>query len=278
MITVAWDAMSTLGRKRKDREDHYFLGDMKNAILVEKTSLPREVESRMFSKAARRLLLVSDGVGGQKEPDLASLSAAEALPRYLLNLVPWSGLLREEDEDDLLDDLKLAMRSTGERLRALSEGVPGKDGMAASLTLALLVWPRLFVVHAGHSRAYLHRPPALTQITTDHTVARQLQARGVLEEEEVRGNPWNKVLWNTLGGEEEDLFVEVRKVVLHPGDGVLLCTDGLTGQVPDDRIRGILEDHAAPEDACLRLVEAADEAGGKDNATAVFARFERTSA
>jgi protein phosphatase len=190
--------------------------------------------------------------------------------------MPWSYLLSEDDEDDLLNDLKRAMKKTNDRLLSMGEDVPGMKGMAASLTLGFVVWPRLFLVHAGHSRAYLHRPPELRKITTDHTVAQKLQDRGVIEEEEdTAGNPWNKVLWNTLGGEYKDLHVEVRKVILYPGDGVLLCTDGLTNQVSEDRILRVLSDAESAEDVCRRLVDAANEAGGKDNATAVYARFNK---
>jgi protein phosphatase len=139
--------------------------------------------------------------------------------------------------------------------------------------MAYILWPRLYVVHVGDSRCYLFRPPRLEQITTDQTMAQQLVERGVLAAEEAPQSRWSHVLWSCLGGAKREMNAEVYKATLAAGDTLLLCTDGLTGGVRDDKIVELLRQGGNAQEMCERLVAAANEAGGKDNITVVVARF-----
>src|SRR5262249_5694817 len=127
--------------------------------------------------------------------------------------------------------------------------------------------------HAGDSRCYLLRGKRLEQITRDHTVAQQLVDQGVLPAEEVQGSRWSHVLWNCIGGGSHELNPDVYKVTLQIDDTLLLCTDGLTLDVPDARIVELLQQARSAEETCRRLIDAANAAGGRDNITVVVARF-----
>ena len=111
-------------------------------------------------------------------------------------------------------------------------------------------------------------------MTADHNWAAELARRGAIKAEEVRAHQWRHVVFNILGGGEAGVQVDVRKADLEPGDVVLLCSDGLTDMLDDDRIAAILAAEGEPETACKRLVDEANEAGGRDNITAVVARLE----
>jgi serine/threonine protein phosphatase PrpC len=141
------------------------------------------------------------------------------------------------------------------------------------MTMAYVVWPRAFVVHAGDSRCYLLRDKRLEQVTVDHTLAQMLAADGRLSRDEAKTSPMSHVLWNVIGGRSSDLTVDVYKLTLMVGDNLLLCTDGLFNMASDEQVQRILCSATTSEDACRTLVELANENGGKDNVTVIVSRF-----
>jgi protein phosphatase len=150
--------------------------------------------------------------------------------------------------------------------------------MGTTLTLAYLLWPRLYVVHAGDSRCYLLRNARLHQITRDHTVAQRLVDQGILPAEEAEESRWSHVLWNCIGGGAQEMKPDVYKATLRLGDTLLLCTDGLSRCVPEKQIQQILESDRPAEETCKRLIATANAEGGPDNITVVVARFRETGA
>jgi protein phosphatase len=144
--------------------------------------------------------------------------------------------------------------------------------MGTTLTLAFVSGWRLFVFHAGDSRCYLHRGGQLRQVTADDTVAANLARMGVIKPEEVGRNRYRHLVTNLLG--RGTVTVHVERIDLQAGDAILLCSDGLTEMLSDERLAAVLESEGDPLEACTSLVAEANEAGGKDNITAVVARFE----
>ena len=145
--------------------------------------------------------------------------------------------------------------------------------MGTTLTMAHIVWPRLYVVHAGDSRCYLIRNGRAEQLTTDHTMARKLVESGGLRPEEEATSRWSNVLWNVLGGRGEgELIAEVRCADLNDGDYLLLCSDGLHRYIDSDEIAEIVTRLESPSRICESLVELANEQGGEDNITVVVAQ------
>ncbi|MGW0991953.1 MerR family transcriptional regulator [Streptomyces sp. NPDC002523] len=204
--------------------------------------------------AGRRLLAVADGFGPAGAP--ASSAAVEAL-RFL-------------DEEELaagnvLNLLEDAVRGASEAIRNLAEG-----GEENGTTLTALLWTgsALALVHIGDSRAYLLRDGELFRITHDHSVVQSLLDEGRLTPEEAESHPQRALLLKALGGDMSPVPVpDLRLHEAREGDRYLLCSDGLTAVVPDDRVKELL----AADDAVRLLVDEANAAGGPDNVSCVVA-------
>jgi serine/threonine protein phosphatase PrpC len=270
---MSCSGLTDVGRERQTNEDQFLLADLNKSLLVRQTSLSHDDHTHLFGGSQGALLLVADGMGGHAAGKQASTLAVQTLERYLLNTMPWFFQLREDQEDDLLDELKAAMEACQHSIERAAAARPEQRGMGTTLTMAYLLWPRLYVVHIGDSRCYLFRPPHLMQITKDQTMAQQLVEKKILTPEEAPQSRWSHVLWSCLGGHSRQFSVEVHKVTLTVGDTLLLCTDGLSGQVRDEDISRLLQQGGSPEETCRRLVAAANDAGGPDNITVVIARF-----
>jgi protein phosphatase len=265
--------LTDIGRVRENNEDQFLIADLNKSMLVHQTSLSQDDHTRLFGGSQGALLLVADGMGGHAAGQQASALAVQTLEHYLLNTMPWFFRLQSNQENDLTDELKSALEACHRSITHAAAAHPSQHGMGTTLTMAYILWPRLYVVHVGDSRCYLFRPPRLERITTDQTMAQQLVEQGVLKAEEASDSRWSHVLYSCLGGSSNDLRVEVYKATLAVGDVLLLCTDGLTTGLRDEEVVGLLRQGQSAENTCRRLVAAANEAGGCDNITVVVARF-----
>ncbi|MFD8816961.1 MerR family transcriptional regulator [Streptomyces sp. NPDC059627] len=204
--------------------------------------------------AGRRLLAVADGWG----PAGASASAAAVAALKSLE----DAELSTGNVLNLLDD---AVRSAGEAVRAAAEG---STEVGTTLTALLWTGSRLALAHIGDSRAYLLRDGELFRITHDHSVVQSLIDEGRLTPAEAESHPQRMLLAKALGGAADTPDLKLHEV--RAGDRYLLCSDGLTRAVPDERIAELLGG-GEPGDAVRVLVEAANAAGGDDNVSAVVA-------
>lgn len=266
--------LTDVGRKREVNEDQFLIADLNKSMLIHQTSLNQDDHSRLFGGSQGQLLLVADGMGGHSGGQRASTLAVQALENYVLNATSWFYRLCDSSEGAGVErELKAALEECQKRIHAEASAHPERRQMGTTVTLAYVLWPRLYVVHAGDSRCYLLRQNRLEQVTTDHTVAQRLVDSGLLPPEGAESSRWSHVLWNCVGGGSSELTTEVYKATLHLGDTLLLCTDGLTGGLSDEQVRAILTRGHSAEETCRRLVAAANEAGGSDNITVVVARF-----
>ena len=198
------------------------------------------------------LFAVADGMGGHQGGEVASNLALERLERAT------------DGGSDLADVVREANRAVFEQ----AAQDPGLAGMGTTLTAVRVQDERLHLAHVGDSRMYLLRDGRLERITRDHTVVEQLVDQGRMSAEDAKIHPQRSILTRALGV-DEDIQVDESDVDVRPGDRVLLCSDGLTGMVDEDRILSILTDTPDPQAACGALIEAANQAGGQDNITAV---------
>jgi protein phosphatase len=187
--------------------------------------------------------------------------------------MPWFLSLRGDHDDDLEDELRRVVQNSNEAVRQVATDDLTNRHPTTTVTMAYVLWPRLYVVHAGDSRCYLHRSATMQQITTDHTVAQQLVEQGVLKEQQAEESRWSNVLWNAVGGDKDGVIAEVHKATLWPGDRLLVCTDGVTKALSDERIASILGHATSAETASTALIASAKDNEVEDNATAVVARF-----
>jgi protein phosphatase len=259
------------GRVRPNNEDQFLTAVISRALHVQQTSL-RQPQVR-YSTPQGRLFIVADGVGGNAAGEKASALAVHTVEQFVVEWLSWCMQLRAPDGDALLAEFQKALTQADDRLYDESLRRPELSGMATTLTLAYCFGRDLFVAHAGDSRCYLLRGGLLYRLTRDHTLTAELVARGVLSPEEAAESRYRHVVVNVVGG-EHGVEVEVHKLPLEPGDGLLLCSDGLTEMVPEPEILAILMRENDPKAACDRLIDRANELGGKDNVTVVVARFE----
>jgi PPM family protein phosphatase len=145
--------------------------------------------------------------------------------------------------------------------------------MGTTLTAVMIEGRRAHIAHVGDSRAYLLREGSFSQLTNDHTLVQRLIDEGRLTREEAARHPQRSVITRAIGVEAE-VEVDAMALELEPGDVMLLCSDGLTGPVEDDAILSLLSTDEPIGDVADALIEAANEAGGPDNITAVVLRFE----
>lgn len=258
-----------IGRVRPTNQDQFLVADLNKSMTIHATTLPVEEETQLYAGLRALLLLVADGMGGRAGGNVASQIGIGTTARYVLNTMPWFFSLAHDHDDDQRLELLAAIGSSEDAVETHAVEHPELTGMGTTLTMAYLVWPRMYVVHVGDSRCYLLRKGQLTQLTRDHTAAQELVDRGTIRPEDAHRSPLSHVLVHSIGHGPDAFRPEVSRTDLEPGDRVLLCTDGLSNQLPDERIGELLTGAESAEEAVDTLIEAANEAGGDDNITAV---------
>lgn len=264
---------SDTGLVRDTNEDQFLIADLKKSVVIHQTSLSYDDETELHGGSQAKLMLVADGVGGNAAGERASSLALEGVVQYLLNAMHWMFKPEEDREDAFLDDLKSALSFTQEKIQHAAEAVPDQQGMGTTITMAYLVWPHVYLVHAGDSRAYLFRDGSLVKLTHDQTYAQALADAGVFEPEQIETSPLNHVLSSLVGCDPDQLDPQVYKCRLQLNDALLLCTDGLTRHLSDDQIAAQLATGHCCRTSCQQFIADAKEAGGQDNITVVLARF-----
>lgn len=265
-----------IGKKRESNQDQFLVADLNKSMLVQSTSLNLEAQSRLYGLSHGKLLMVADGMGGHQGGNRASRMAIDLLINQLLNSMHWfssSNTDESQREAGFIEDLKKLMQHAHEAIEKEAQAEVGKKGMGTTLTVAYVIWPWMYVLHAGDSRCYLLRAGELRQLTRDHTVSNQLVEKGGMTVEEANNSRWSNVLYNALGAGAAEVVPEVHKVALQPGDTIMLCTDGLYRHVRDNEIRDLLETELDPPESCRSLIDLANFRGGLDNITAVVARL-----
>jgi serine/threonine protein phosphatase PrpC len=261
------------GKTRSSNEDQFLIATVSKALQVLQSSLHQpEVH---FGVPQGYLFLVADGVGGSAAGGTASELAVHSIEHFAVETLSWCSHLRAAaDGDGLLAEFKTALAQANDKLLHEARRRPELHGMATTLTLAYFLRRDLFVAHVGDSRCYLLRQNMLYRLTRDHTLVAEMVRRGLLKPEEAARHAYRHVVTNVVGGDDPGVQVEMHKLALEGGDIILLCSDGLTEMVPETEILNLLlAGGADPAAACDRLVNRANEKGGKDNVTAVVARF-----
>ncbi len=270
-IRVDADGFSDKGMVRQVNEDQFLVGRFAHTLAIQSTSLPLD-DGALAGASAAYLLLVADGMGGHAAGKQASALAASAASRYLVDALA-GNLTGKSADEKVADNLKAAVVHSEASLQDDVSHHPERLGMGTTLTMALVLWPNLHLAHVGDSRCYLLRDGKLGQLTTDHTLARQLADMGAIEKDQDRESRLHSILWNAIGGGESELRPQIIQLELLAGDSILLCSDGLTNEVTDDEIADVLRSPVDAAGACRALVERANASGGRDNATVVAARF-----
>ena len=262
---------SDQGRVRTSNEDQFVTATLMRALWIEQSSVQQA--QMHYGDDRGHVLIVADGMGGAQGGETASAVAVGAIEQFLLNALRWLLTLHGSEEAEVLRDFKVALRTADASVCAAAAGHPGLSGMGTTLTMAYNLGTDLFVAHVGDSRCYLYRGGALQQLTRDHTLVGELVEKGLIQPEDAGAHPYRHVITNVVGGPKAGLHAEVHRLTLEPGDLLLLCTDGLTGMVADEQIASVLRGATTPRAASEELIRLANEQGGRDNVTAVVARY-----
>jgi len=236
-------------------------------------------EDRFLVDKRLRLYVVADGMGGHAAGEVASETAVTEIRRYIQER---EALLQEfirtgKGRDEVLEMLELAVRTAGRAIFDIAQSEPEKRGMGTTVSLLLLTPTRGFIAHVGDSRVYLVRDNEVFQLTEDHSLINELIKRGKLRPEEAATAPYKNAVTRAVGV-YADVEVDTLDFEIAPGDDFLLCSDGLTGHLRDDReIAEILKGNdfvAVPK----TFVEVANQRGGKDNITSVVVHLGQAEA
>ena len=201
--------------------------------------------------------VVADGMGGASAGEVPSQMLVEVVKIVLENVpAPWDEKL-----------LARAIFVANEKILETAHQHDEYHGMGTTATILSLDGDKAHFAHVGDSRLYLLRDNQLQQMTEDHSYVETLVRRGELTAQEARVHPMKNVLTQAVGAVKE-LQVDAGNFSVQSGDKFLLCTDGLTNMVDDETITKILQTELNPADA---LIEAALNAGGKDNVSVIVA-------
>ena len=207
------------GERHEKNHDHFAIADLGKSVRFHQTNLDWGDDERLDSRSQGHVFLVADGLETADRPARASGTAVKSVVRYFLDEMPWSHLM-DGDSEEVEAALEDALHNAQSELLLRSER-DGGGSMGATLTLAFVTWPDLFIAHVGHGRAYLRRGETLRQLTSDHTMA-EVTRRGGRRRPSTAG-----VLWNALGGRSRGLHPEVVHMRLREGDVLTLISDGV---------------------------------------------------
>ena len=261
------------GRVREKNEDQFLVAELQRVLKVGQSSVSGLDGARLGDSSQGWLLMVADGMGGLEHGELASSIAIEGMVRYAFAVMPWLTRYSQASEHELAEAFREALANTSQMIRATADTRGFDRRMGTTLTLAYVTWPLLHVAHVGDSRCYLFRGGMLSRLTHDHTLAERLARENALPEEAAKRSQFRNILLNAISGTTEATNVELHTLQLAPGDQLLLCSDGLHGQLSDGEIVQHLQRQGGVHDVVRELVAASNGAGGGDNVTVVLARF-----
>lgn len=256
-VTLVSGHSTDVGRERSVNEDSLLALDM--APVYRSTSTPIG------------LFAVADGMGGHDAGDVASQLTIRTVAQMAIaeTLAPSAA---GEPLPEAGEWLTNAVQAANEAVHEERQSA-GSD-MGSTLVMALLVGDEATLANVGDSRAYLLDEEGIQQITTDHSLVARLVETGQITAEEARTHPQRNVVYRVIG-DQTRLEVDLYERRLGPDEALLLCSDGLSGMVSDETIWQTWRTSTSPQEACDRLVAAANRAGGQDNIAAVIVALRR---
>ncbi|AVK99819.1 Stp1/IreP family PP2C-type Ser/Thr phosphatase [Pediococcus inopinatus] len=236
---------SDIGNHRDENQD--YVGVFKNK------------QSVLFS-------IVADGIGGRQGGDVASEMAVSHLG-YLFQNTDF------DDVTNAVNWLQTEVTQENDEILETAQKYSDLNGMGTTIVVTIILKNQFIVAHLGDSRCYLFKGNELKQLTSDHSLVNELIKKGKLSPEEARNHPQKNIITKTLGISNNS-DIDVHSYVWKVNDQLLLCTDGLTNMVTDQTIANVLAGPLSLEKKCLKLIELANQAGGRDNVTVLIIQAE----
>lgn len=262
-------ALTHLGKKRKENQDHYAVIRRNRTQEVLQSDLPWENIPNVEDES--HLLVVADGIGGTAFGELASRLVIQKIWELTSVSASWVMRFSDLDSQQVRERLQTLSDEVQAHLDRESQGSQLRLDMVTTLTTAYIMGQDAIISHIGDSRAYLFREGELRQLTEDQTLAQKMLKLGYAADQV---SDFHRVLANYFGtslSEAPNFYIH--SFELQESDRLLLCTDGLTNELTDEEIRDHLATGQEPQEACEELLQAALEQGGRDNITMILAKI-----
>lgn len=263
--------LSHQGRVRTENQDHFLIASIHKAMSVLYSSLPERSLGELRSPSRGYVFMVADGVGGVPGGQEASRTALDAIVDYVLRTMDLYVQMDPDLEPDFLADLVRSVERSHAAVQAAGEADEERAGMATTLTMVCIRWPRGYLVHLGDSRCYRLREGRLELLTRDQTMAQAMVDAGALSEDQARRSSLKHVLYSAVGATRAEPYTLSTDVRLD--DVMVLCTDGVTKHVTDDELREALLGMESADTTVRQLLDLVLERGGSDNATLIIGRL-----
>jgi protein phosphatase len=270
-VEVEFGAASRKSALRTMNEDHYLIMRLGRNQETLMTSLPRHDVPQRFDEFGYAMV-VADGVGGTGSGEAASRLALATLVHLVITFGRWNVRIDDDIAREVMARGERFYRGVDSTLLYKSHDSPPE--LQTTLTAAFSAGQDLFLAHVGHSRAYQVHNRELVRLTRDHTIAEAGRGGGSLLDIASAPRDSHHILTETIGG--GDLAgprIDIDQYRLEDGDRLLLCTNGLSDVVSEDRMADVLRSDRAAGDQCTALVDLAVEAGGVDDVTALVAWY-----
>ncbi|MDP2875102.1 MAG: protein phosphatase 2C domain-containing protein [Holophaga sp.] len=262
-MLIDYAAITHQGKVRKNNEDAYLVSAMDGEE-------PRVNGLNRAPKVcpAGLLAAVADGMGGAAAGEVASREGLACIAVYLFG--HWGRFpAADATEDSLFRAILGAAEEASDAVLRYSDTDRKIRGMGSTLTATVIWNGHLYLCQVGDSRAYLYRRSKLSQLTVDQTLVNEMISSGFITQEQAKTHPQRSMITQALGC-PQPVKAALGRVALRRGDRLLICSDGLHGEVSDDQILGVLEKGYSPRRSLELLLEMALEHGGRDNITALL--------
>ena len=254
-----------VGRTREHNEDAFVVADLTRG----NATLQPEVRTHEVGDRGS-LFMVADGMGGAAAGEIASAMAIEVVLRELSESLSSADA---PDKEGYASSLKRATAAANAQIHAFALDHPEYRGMGTTATVAAVLGDTLFLAQVGDSRAYLVRDGVARQITKDQSLMQKLIEAGEITEEEAEHSERRNIILQALGPESQ-VRVDLTHQQVRRGDVLVLCSDGLSGQVRIDEIGRVATEEPDLMTVCKTLIDRANENGGPDNITVIAVRFD----
>ncbi len=254
-----------VGRTREHNEDAFVVAD----LTTDNATLQPQVRQHAVGPKGT-LFMVADGMGGAAAGEIASAMAVDVVLNELRASWVTDG---SNSSEAFARALKRATATANAQINAYATSHPEYRGMGTTATVAGLLGDTLYLAQVGDSRAYLVRDGLARQITKDQSLMQKLIEAGELTEEEAEHSERRNIILQALGP-EASVKIDLTHQRIRSGDTLVICSDGLSGQVGKDEIARVVNEEPDLVTVCKRLIDRANENGGPDNITVIAARFE----
>jgi serine/threonine protein phosphatase PrpC len=264
-IAISVFGKTDLGRTREHNEDTFLVAD----LTTQQASLQPEVREHVVGERGS-LFVVADGMGGAAAGEVASQMATETIYRYLLET--WCRDAEKTPQQFALR-LREAVEAANTAIHEYARDHPDLRGMGTTATTVGVLDDHLYLTQVGDSRAYLVRNGEGSQLTKDQSLMQRLVDAGELTEEEAEQSERKNIILQALGPDAK-VRVDLTHQEIRRGDALVLCSDGLSGQVRREEIAAVVADpNKDLVSVCSELITLANERGGPDNITVLVARI-----